>query len=37
MPGRCLQVRSGLIVGPDDPTNRFTYWPARVARGGDVL
>ena len=30
-------VRPGLIVGPWDPTDRFTYWPRRVARGGDVL
>jgi 2'-hydroxyisoflavone reductase len=30
-------VRPGLIVGPDDPTDRFTYWPARIDRGGDVL
>jgi len=37
MPGRVLHVRSGLIVGPYDPTNRFTYWPARIARGGDML
>ncbi len=34
---RALIVRPGLIVGPDDPTDRFTYWPDRVARGGDVL
>ena len=27
----------GLIVGPHDPTGRFTYWPHRVARGGEVL
>ncbi|MBZ0295495.1 MAG: NAD-dependent epimerase/dehydratase family protein [Anaerolineae bacterium] len=28
---RALIIRPGLIVGPHDPTNRFTYWPARVA------
>jgi 2'-hydroxyisoflavone reductase len=31
-----LIVRPGLIVGPNDPTDRFTYWPVRVARGGRV-
>jgi len=30
-------VRPGLVVGPHDPTDRFTYWPVRIARGGDVL
>ena len=34
---RALIVRPGLIVGPHDPTDRFTYWPVRVSRGGDVL
>ena len=34
---RALVVRPGLIVGPHDPTGRFTYWPHRVARGGRVL
>jgi len=34
---RGLVVRPGLIVGPNDPTDRFTYWPMRVARGGDVI
>lgn len=34
---RAIVVRPGLIVGPYDPTDRFTYWPARVARGGNVL
>src|SRR6266498_3430738 len=34
---RALIVRPGLMVGPHDPTDRFTYWPVRVARGGDVL
>jgi 2'-hydroxyisoflavone reductase len=37
MGGRALHVRSGLIVGPHDPTDRFTYWPVRVAAGGEVL
>lgn len=37
MDGRALLVRSGLIVGPHDPTDRFSYWPQRLARGGDVL
>jgi 2'-hydroxyisoflavone reductase len=30
-------LRPGLIVGPHDPTGRFTYWPHRIADGGDVL
>src|SRR5262249_38699041 len=34
---RALVVRPGLIVGPHDPTGRFTYWPHRVASGGEVL
>lgn len=37
MPGRVLNVRPGLIVGPWDPSDRFTYWPRRIAAGGDVL
>ncbi len=37
MPGRVASIRAGLIVGPNDPTDRFTYWPVRVARGGEVL
>jgi 2'-hydroxyisoflavone reductase len=37
MPGRVLNVRPGLIVGPHDPTDRFTYWPHRLDRGGEVL
>ena len=34
---QALIVRPGLIVGPFDPTDRFPYWPRRIARGGDVL
>ncbi|MBK6792575.1 MAG: SDR family oxidoreductase [Anaerolineales bacterium] len=34
---RSLIIRPGLIVGPHDPTDRFTYWPLRIAKGGDVL
>ena len=37
MPGRVLNIRPGLIVGPDDYTDRFTYWVVRVAEGGDLL
>lgn len=32
-----MVVRPGLIVGPGDPTGRFSYWPARLAHGGEVL
>jgi 2'-hydroxyisoflavone reductase len=37
MPGRATIVRPGYIVGPGDPTDRFTYWPVRINRGGEVL
>ena len=37
MPGRVLAIRPGLIVGPHDPTDRFTYWPHRAGRGGAML
>jgi 2'-hydroxyisoflavone reductase len=36
-PGRTTIVRPGLIVGPGDNSDRFTYWPVRIARGGEVL
>ena len=36
-PGRATVVRPGLIVGPGDPTDRWTYWPVRIDRGGEVL
>ena len=37
LPGRVLNIRPGLIVGEYDPTDRFSYWPWRVAQGGEVL
>lgn len=37
LPGRALIVRPGLIVGPNDVSDRFTYWPYRVAQGGEML
>ena len=36
-PGKVLIIRPGLIVGPGDETDRFTYWPVRIERGGEVL
>ena len=35
--GRRLHIRPGVVVGPDDPTDRFTYWPVRIDQGGEVL
>ena len=37
LPGRANIIRPGLIVGPMDRSDRFTYWPVRIARGGEVL
>jgi 2'-hydroxyisoflavone reductase len=34
---RATLIRPGLIVGPYDPSDRFTYWPMRFARGGNVV
>ena len=36
-PDKSLIVRPGLIVGPGDESDRFTYWPVRIDRGGEVL
>ena len=36
MPGRTAVIRPGYIVGPDDPSGRFTYWPVRFDRGGEI-
>lgn len=36
MPGRTTVIRPGYIVGPDDPTGRFTYWPVRFDKGGEI-
>jgi len=37
MPGKVTRIRPGLIVGPMDRSDRFTYWPVRVSKGGEVL
>jgi 2'-hydroxyisoflavone reductase len=36
-PGKTLIIRPGLIVGPGDESDRFTYWPVRIERGGEIL
>jgi 2'-hydroxyisoflavone reductase len=36
-PGKTLIIRPGLIVGPGDESDRFTYWPVRLDRGGEIL
>jgi 2'-hydroxyisoflavone reductase len=35
--GRCSIVRPGYIVGPFDKSDRFTYWPVRASKGGEML
>ena len=37
MPGKNLIVRPGIIAGPDDPSDRFSYWVGRLAAGGEVM
>jgi 2'-hydroxyisoflavone reductase len=37
MPGRVANIRPGLIIGPGDPSGRFSHWPTRLAEGGEVL
>ena len=37
MPGRVSTIRPGLIVGPGDTSDRFTWWPVRIDKGGEVL
>ncbi len=36
-PGKTTVIRPGLIVGPGDESDRFSYWPVRLSRGGEVL
>ncbi|MGH7132808.1 MAG: NAD-dependent epimerase/dehydratase family protein [Phycisphaerales bacterium] len=37
MPGRVTNIRPGYIVGPGDGSDRFTYWPVRASKGGEML
>lgn len=37
LPEKALIVRPGIVVGPYDPSDRYTYWPERISRGGEVL
>ncbi len=37
LPGRTTNIRPGLIVGPGDTTDRYTYWPVRLDQGGEAL
>lgn len=36
-PANCTVIRPGIVAGPYDPTDRFTYWVRRMAQGGEVL
>jgi 2'-hydroxyisoflavone reductase len=36
-PGRTLIIRPGIVAGPHDPTNRFTWWVERLARAGEMV
>ncbi|HQO09471.1 MAG TPA: NAD-dependent epimerase/dehydratase family protein [Clostridiales bacterium] len=36
-PKRNVIIRPGLIVGPDDYSDRFTYWPVRIQKGGNII
>jgi 2'-hydroxyisoflavone reductase len=36
-PGHAAVIRPGLIVGPGDYSDRFSYWPLRIDRGGEVM
>ncbi|MDB6110218.1 MAG: dependent epimerase/dehydratase family, partial [Pedosphaera sp.] len=37
LPGRVLSIRPGIIIGPHDPTDRFTWWVRRIAQGGETV
>ncbi len=37
LPGQVANIRPGLIVGPNDNSDRFTYWPVRISKGGEVI
>ena len=37
LPGRVTTIRPGLIIGPGDPTGRYSHWVSRMAEGGEVL
>jgi nucleoside-diphosphate-sugar epimerase len=37
LPPKSFIVRPGLVIGPEDATNRFAYWASRLERGGEIL